>query len=136
MENLASNTPAGYGRAAGLTDEVKQSVDPVRTGYRKHRGGSGHTVHGTVIHYFSFSFFRDKKKGGHKKGGHRDFFALLRGLEGRCNILTSISTPTGIYLRSPILSAGKSNGVWARGGGEIEKSDPIAEQSGVCNFGG
>ena len=45
---------AGYGRRAGLPDEVKQSVDPVWTGYRKHRGGSEHIVHGTIIHCFFF----------------------------------------------------------------------------------
>ena len=47
--------------AGGPTDEVKQPVDPVRTDYRKGRGGSGHdVVRGAVIIFFCFLFFGSK----------------------------------------------------------------------------
>jgi hypothetical protein len=80
--------------AGGPTDEVKQPVDPVRTEYRKGRGGSGHdVVRGAVIRcyffWFLFFWFQD----------HRDFVCAPPPGGGARQILMNVNnTPTHLAL--------------------------------------
>jgi len=80
--------------AGGPTDEVKQPVDPVRTDYRKGRGGSGHDVvrrsRHPLLFYFVFVFFWFQD--------HRDFVCAPPAGGGARQILMNVNdTPTLPY---------------------------------------